>query len=278
MTADLHTHSTASDGQYTPAEVVRLAQNRGIEALALTDHDTLDGLEEAVQAGKRLGVRVLRGVELGAKEYRSLHILGYGFSPDAPRLRELCGELKRGRDERKYRIIDFLHEKGVDISLAEVEELAGGEIIARPHFARIMVRRGYVTTTREAFDRYLDTEEYQRIERTKPDARTCVETIKGAGGKVSLAHPYQVKLADNELEFLVKELAGYGLDAIECYYPRHTPKQQSFYLSLAEKYRLHVTGGSDFHGERVKPDIQLAALNLDLSWLSDAARLSAPPL
>lgn len=264
---DLHTHSTASDGQYTPSELVRLARDWGIDALALTDHDTLDGLEEAAQAGKALGVRVIPGVELGAKEYRSLHILGYRFSPQAEELSRLCTQLKQGRDERKYRMIDFLREKGVDISLAEVEELAGGGVIARPHFAQVMVRRGYVQTTREAFDRYLDTDEYQRIERQKPDARTCIEIIKTAGGLVSLAHPYQVKLEDDKLEALVKELAGYGLDAIECFYPKHTPEQQAFYRKLARTYHLHVTGGSDFHGERVKPDVSLAKVELDIDWM-----------
>jgi len=238
-----------------------------LEILALTDHDTIDGLEEARQAGEAKGLQVLRGVEIGAREYRRLHILGYGFSTQPSALTKLCEEMKAGRDERKYRIIDFLHEKGVDISLAEVEELAGGDVIGRPHFAQVMVRRGYVRSNREAFDLYLDTDEYQRIERQKPDKRTCVEVIKSAGGKVSFAHPYQVKLEDDALEALVKEMAGYGLDAIECLYPRHTPRQQAFYLHLAKKYGLRVTGGSDFHGERVKPDIPLAALELDVSWL-----------
>lgn len=268
MIADLHTHSTASDGQYTPLELVRLAEVRGLEALALTDHDTVDGLDEAARAGNELGLRILRGVELSAREYRSLHILGYDFSTERSALTRLCEEMKTGRDERKYRIIDFLHEKGVDISLAEVEELAGGDIIGRPHFAQIMVRRGYVQSTREAFDRYLDTDEYQRIERQKPDARTCIETIRSAGGKVSFAHPYQVKLEDDALEALVRELVGYGLDAIECYYPLHTAREQAFYLHLAKKYHLHITGGSDFHGERIKPNIALAALDLDVSWLT----------
>lgn len=266
-TTDLHTHSAASDGQYSPLELVRLAKKHGIEILALTDHDTIDGLEEALEAGKAEGLTVLRGIELSAKEYRNLHILGYGFSTDAPGLAELCRRLKDGRDERKYRIVDFLKEKGVPVSLEEVEELAGGDIIARPHFARAMVRRGYVKTTREAFDRYLDTEEYQRISRFKADARTCVEVLKAAGGKVSLAHPYQVRLDDEALEELVRRLAGWGLDAVECFYPRHTPEQTAFYQRLAAKYGLRVTGGSDFHGERVKPDIGLASWRLETDWL-----------
>lgn len=271
MRADLHTHSTASDGQYTPSDLVRLAKAKGLELLSLTDHDTVDGLHEAVCAGEALGLRILRGVELSAREYRSLHILGYGFSSEPSALTRLCSEMKAGRDERKYRIIDFLHEKGVNISLEEVEELAGGDIIGRPHFAQVMVRHGYVRSNREAFDCYLDTKEYQHIERQKPSVRTCIETIKSAGGKVSLAHPYQVGLDDGDLEAFVQRLAEYGLDAIECYYPKHTMKQQAFFLHLAEKYRLHVTGGSDFHGERVKPDISLAAVELDADWLFSAA-------
>ena len=131
----------------------------------------------------------------------------------------------------------------------------------------MMVRRGYVQTNREAFDRYLDTEEYQRIERFKADARTCAEAIKASGGRVSLAHPYQVGLPDGDLAELVRRLADWGLDAIECYYPRHTPAQTAFYLELARRYGLHVTGGSDFHGERVKPDIPLTGWALETDWL-----------
>ena len=272
MKADLHTHSTASDGQYAPAELVRLARDRGAELLALTDHDSLEGLDEALEAGRALGLPVLRGVELGAREYRNLHILGYGFSAAAPGLRELCAWMKQGRDERKYRIIDYLREKGLDLTLEEVEAIAGGTIIARPHFAQAMVRRGYVKDNREAFDRYLDTADYARIERVKPDARTCVEAIHAAGGRVSLAHPYQVGLEDGALDALVGELIGYGLDAIECFYPRHSEAQTAFYLALAEKYRLRVTGGSDFHGEKVKPDIRLAAWELDADWLLEVQR------
>lgn len=268
MIADLHTHSTASDGQYSPSELVRLAKERGIEVLALTDHDTVDGTEAAVRAGETLGLRVLRGVELGAAEYENLHILGYGIAPGAPELTKLCETFKAARNERKFRILNYLREKGCGLSLDEVEALAGGDIIGRPHFAQAMVRRGYVQSSREAFDRYLDTADYhEKVKRFKAPARVCLEAIKTAGGKASFAHPYQVGLEEAALEKLVKELKESGLDAIECWYPRHTPEQTALYLGLAKKYGLHVTGGSDFHGERVKPDIQLAAWELELEWL-----------
>lgn len=268
MLCDLHTHSTASDGQYTPTALVRLAEERKLETLALTDHDTVDGLEEAVQAGEQAGIRVIRGIELSAREYPTFHILGYGFAPEAPALSALCRELKEGRDQRAPRIISFLEEQGARISLSEVEELAGGQIVGRPHFAQVLVRHGYVSSNREAFDRYLDTEEFQRrVERPKPLAQVCVEIIRAAGGRASLAHPYQIGVGDEELERIVRHLANHGLDAIECFYPKHTPEQRDFYLKLAEKYSLHVTGGSDFHGEQVKPDVQLAALELEIDWL-----------
>lgn len=267
--ADLHTHSRASDGQYSPAELVALAKERGLEVMALTDHDTLDGLDEAIRAGSLCGLKVVRGVELGAKEHRNLHILGYGFPAESPALHKLCAEMKRERDERKYRIAEFLRTKGVEIDLAEVEEQAGGKVIGRPHFAQVMVKRGYVSTNREAFDRYLDTEEYDQIKQATVDARTCVEAIRADGGRVSMAHPYQLGMENDELEKQVRMLVDYGLDAIECYYPKHTPEQTAFYLHLAEKYGLYVTGGSDFHGEQVKPDVKLARLELELGWLLD---------
>ena len=268
MIADLHTHTTVSDGQYTPTELVRLAKLHSIQVLAVTDHDTIDGVNEAQCAGGTLGLQVIRGVELSAEEYPNFHILGYGFRTGNTELSRLCKKLQAGRDDRKYKIIDFLREKGVNIDLVEVEELASGEVIARPHFAQILVKHGYVSTNREAFDHYLDTKEFrEKIKQFKADSRTCIEAIKSAGGKVSLAHPYQMGLPDNELEALVVQLKGWGLDAIECYYPKYIPEQQKFYLHLAEKYRLKKTGGSDFHGEKVKPDVQLAKWPMELDWL-----------
>ena len=148
-----------------------------------------------------------------------------------------------------------------------MEELAGNAVIARPHFAQVMVRHGYVSTNREAFDRYLDTDEYQKIERFKVSARDRIAAIRSDGGRAALAHPYQLGLDDERLEALIRQLKDSGLEAIECFYPRHTPEQTALYLELARRYDLHVTGGSDFHGERVKPDITLKRWELNLTWL-----------
>lgn len=264
---DLHTHTTSSDGQYTPSELVNMAKNIGIEYLAVTDHDTVDGVAEAMKSGADCGITIISGVELGAREDKNLHILGYGFDPEGEKLSELCRKLRGGRDERKYRIISFLKEKGVCISLDEVEELAGGDVIARPHFAQVLVKRGFVTDTREAFDRYLDTDEYKRIERFKASAQECITAIKSAGGYAVLAHPYQLKFSDERLESLVLELKGFGLDGLECYYPKHSSEQVNLYLALAKRYNLHITAGSDFHGEAVKPEVTLVSMPLDIEWL-----------
>lgn len=145
--ADLHTHTTASDGQYTPSQLAAKALAAGIQILAVTDHDTMDGAEEAVRAGQACGLTVLRGVELGAREDRHMHILGLNLGPECPALAELCRRLRASREERKYRIAAFLRGKGLDVPLEEVEALAGGGVVARPHFARVMLRRGYVSSS-----------------------------------------------------------------------------------------------------------------------------------
>lgn len=265
--ADLHTHTTASDGQYTPGDLVRKAAELGVECLAITDHDTMDGVEEACQMGQAVGLSVLRGVELGAKEDRHMHILGLGLAADYGPLADLCARLRQGRDERKVRIIAFLKEKGISLDLKEVEAVAGGKVIARPHFAQVMLRHGYVSNIREAFDRYLDTEEYQRIERFKADAPTCIDAIHQSGGKAVLAHPYQLGFSDEKLLETLQWLKDCGLDGLECWYPRHTPEMVQTFLAMADQLNLHISGGSDFHGEVVRPDTALMPTRMDISWL-----------
>lgn len=269
LAADLHTHTTASDGEYTPAQLVRRAKEAGIACLAITDHDTIDGVEQASQAGRKLGILVLRGVELAAKENRHMHILGLGLRTDCTQLAQLCQTLLHSRNERNNRIIHFLKEKGIELSLKDVEAAAGGQVIARPHFAQVMVQQGYVANSREAFDRYLDTPEYQRIERFKADAATCIEAIHQGGGKAVLAHPCQLEYPEEQLDETLCRLKDQGLDGLECYYPQHTSEMVKMYLGFAHKYSLGVTAGSDFHGERLHPDRPLRPVELDLEWLLD---------
>ena len=163
--------------------------------------------------------------------------------------------------------MDFLADKGVSIELSEVEDIAGG-VIGKPHFAQVLVRHGYADSVQDAFDKYLNTPECKkRVKREKPSAKRCIEAIKQAGGKVSLAHPYQMGIDNATLEDLVRQLKGYGLDAIELFYPKYTSEMQEFYSYLIDKYDLRATGGSDYHGEKVKPDTKLAHLCMDIEWM-----------
>lgn len=266
---DLHMHSTISDGQYHPAELVRLAKQKGIQVMAITDHDAIDGFDEARVAGEKYGVTVLPGIEMSAAEYPTFHILGYCFDTKDKTLNERFSNLKVRRQERKFRIMAYLRAEGVDFPISEVDELVSEEgTVGRPHFARVMLRRGICQTWKEAFDTYLDTEEFHRaVDFDKPKGRECIEWIKNAGGIVSLAHPYQTVADTDELDALVRQMKDWGLDAIECWHFGHTKEMTAQYLALAKKYGLHATGGSDFHGEKIKPNIQLANLKLDLAWL-----------
>lgn len=265
--ADLHMHSTASDGQYTPSELVGFVHQKGLDVMSLTDHDSIDGLAEAMAEGNKRGITVVPGIELSAREYPTFHILGYGFSVEKAIEEGTFDEALAYRIARTDRIVSYLHEKDIEIDLDEVRKVANG-VIGRPHFARVMLDKGYVKNDREAFDRFLDTEEYHDYIGAKGLAvEECISRVKSLGGIVSLAHPYQIGIVGEELDKLVKMLVEYGLDAIECYYPKYSREQSAYYLGLVDKYGLHMTGGSDFHGEKVKPDISIEGVELELDWL-----------
>lgn len=259
-TIDLHIHSTASDGQYTPTQLIIMAQKIGLSIIALTDHDTTAGLAEAKQAAQRLGVRLISGIELDTK-YPGIggnfHILGYGIDSAHPALQELCSDFATQRQERAKRIFSYLEQYGVCPSRQRVYELAGNGVIGRPHFARAMAEQGLVSNTKEAFDRYLDTPQFQTIDRPKPHPRKAIDMIMQAGGIAVLAHPSQLKLGDDALNDLLVELKSCGLGGIECYYSTHSQEQTVQYIALADQLGLYITGGSDFHGEKVKPQIEL---------------------
>jgi len=261
---DLHTHTTASDGSLTPCQLVEAALEAGLAAIAVTDHDTVDGVSGAVEAGASLGIRVVPGIEISCVlDGGTLHILGYGFDPSEPRFAAGVERLKRARKERNPKIIHNLREMGIPITLEQVEERAGGGVVGRPHIAKTLLDLGAVKTVQEAFDSYLasDSPAYEHKFRYEP--ADAFEKIKGAGGIPVMAHPYQTHREGEELRQLVSELAEQGLEGIEVLYSRHSPEQVEFYGELAREFDLVPTGGTDFHG-KTKPDITLGTGTGDL--------------
>ena len=259
-TCDLHTHSTFSDGTLTPTELISAARDAGLQAIALTDHDTLAGLDEARQAGKRFGVRVLRGVEVSVEMGgATVHILGYCFRPDAQELPRRLGEIAAARDARNRLILAKLAELGCPVTAQELAAEAGEGVVGRPHIAAILIRKGFVADKDEAFAKYLARGCPAYVERLRFDPEEAISLIRGAGGVAVLAHPYLVKMSEGQdLDALVARLAAAGLGGMECIYTRHTPDQTDEYRAIAARHGLLVTGGSDFHGAN-SPDVMLGA-------------------
>ena len=255
---DLHSHSTASDGTCTPAEVVRLGGEAGLSALALTDHDTVDGLAEARQAAQGLAQEFIPGCELTATgEPRSMDILGL-WLPEKPRkLGAALAWLITRRNERNVEMVEKLTRLGCEVSLEELSAMTDGTV-GRPHIARLLKQKGYVGSVQEAFDRYLGRSGAVYTPKTAFGQREAVELLKAEGATVILAHPAIYDLSVREIEAVVRRLADYGLDGVEAYYTEHSRNKVYEYLCLAERLGLVVSGGSDFHGA-VKPEIRLGA-------------------
>ncbi|MFP3938536.1 MAG: PHP domain-containing protein [Phycisphaerae bacterium] len=269
---DLHTHSTCSDGQYAPAEVVRLAEHRRLAAVALTDHDTLAGIAEARTAADDCPeLRFVPGIEVSAKfPHGTLHILGLGIDEKAPSIMRLAQRLRDARNTRNPRMIKRLQSLGVDIGLQDVRAVAGADdsdeqrIIGRLHMAETLRQKGIVATTREAFDRYVGREAPAYVDKEKMDPAETIGAIRDADGAAVLAHPVQLGVADDELEVIVRRFMDAGLNGIEAYHSDHSPRRTRLYMRLAERLGLFVSGGSDFHGS-AKPDASLGKPRVPLS-------------
>lgn len=259
---DLHVHSTASDGTYTPAEVAKLAKTIGLAAIALTDHDTIDGLEEFQKAGAALDIETIAGIEFAAlwtKHHRpEIHIVGLGFDPNHPVLSERMKDIKESRNIRNQKMCEKLSSIGLHITLDEVAANAGGEIITRAHFANVLLQKGYIAKKEDAFSRYISTGLPGYVEREFLSPKLCIQTIKEAGGAAVLAHPTLYGLNMEQLEELCAELIPCGLDGIECQYSTYSPSETKAITALAEKMHLLPSGGSDFHGKN-KPNIHLGS-------------------
>lgn len=262
---DLHVHTTASDGSESPSRLVELARTIGLAGIAVTDHDTVSGIPEALEAGSRLGVDVLAGVELSViPPSGNMHILGYGIDISSPELLALLEKVQKARAGRNARILELLRSAGCPLKVEDVERVAGGGQIGRPHFARAMVEKGHVSSTGEAFARFLRKGAVAYVPKAVIGPKEAVDILHASGGAAVLAHPVTLKCpTTEELERIVADLAGSGLDGIECYYSEHTPSFTQTCLDLAERYGLAVTGGSDYHGA-AKPAIALGKGRGDL--------------
>ena len=251
---DLHSHTNESDGSYSPAQLIGAAVRAGVDVLGITDHDTFAGYDQAAPHARAASLELVCGIELSTKLHgRSVHLLGYFLAGNGlGGFRDWVLDLQASRRERNRRLAARLRELGFDIRLEEAEALGRG-MTGRPHFAQIMVEKGYVASYRQAFDDYLDESAKGYVWRREPQFAEGVEKIRDAGGIASLAHPVRV---NGDVPTLMPELVGVGLNAIEAYHSDHGPRETELYLGLARKYGLKVTGGSDFHGD-IKPGVML---------------------
>jgi 3',5'-nucleoside bisphosphate phosphatase len=281
---DLHSHTNESDGTFTPLELVDLAMDQGLEALAISDHDTFAGYDQALPVAQARGLDLVCGIELSTRvpgsKARTVHLLGYFLHQPPPAdFREWLEELIAGRRDRNQRLITSLHQQGIDIDLGEVEKL-GRTLTGRPHFARLLIQKGYVRTFDEAFRRYLGESAPTYVERFAPYVVAAIQRVIDAGGVPVLAHPVRLGFRSTEAEEkFIGELRDGGLRGIEVFHSDHRPADMERYAAMARKYNLAVSGGSDFHGE-IKPQISLGTgyngnLNIPRSVLEGLRAVSA---
>ena len=262
---DLHTHSTASDGSFTPAELIRHATSKNLVTIALTDHDCTDGLDAALTKGQQAGIEVIPGLEISADfDQGTMHILGFFVNWKDENFQKQLKKLQEARALRNPEISRKLQELGLDITYEEVVAASGGGQVGRPHFAKVLVQKRHVTSMKEAFERYLKKDAPAYVEKFRFSPKKAIEMIHQAGGVAVLAHPFTLRLSSSQMEQdLLTELIQAGLDGIETYYSQNNPQDTIHYLKLCETYGLLPSGGSDFHGTH-KPEVDLGVGRGDL--------------
>lgn len=250
MSIDLHIHSTFSDGTMSPTELVKLAKFKRLKTISITDHDTMDGVDEALAAGSEAGVEVIPGLEISVEHAgKYMHILGYYMDVKNPQLLKSLEVLQQGRAARNNKILEKLAEYGIFITPEEVAKISQIGQTGRPHIAQAMLRQKKVKNMNEAFKKYLRKGECAYVSRFVYTAKEAIEIINSAGGLAVLAHPVQIDSSLQTLPILLEELTGFGLTGIETYYPTHSTKVKKQLRKLASKYNLVLTGGSDYHGD-----------------------------
>lgn len=253
---DLHTHSVCSDGTMTPTELVHHAKSSGLSAISLTDHDCIDGVKEAQNTGKDIGLEVVPGIEFSVKSATETHVLGYYIDTEAKALKEVLPEILKVRRKRGEENAENLRKQGFDITYEEAAAMASGNLVGRAHFAKVMVAKGYVESVKEAFDKYLSSGSAGHSDKQYLTAEDAVRIIKESGGRSFVAHLHLINLSDSDLFDFLKRLKGAGLDGIEGYYTDYTPQMHKKYIEMAKELSLAISGGTDFHA-KTKPHISI---------------------
>lgn len=269
MKIDLHIHSTASDGSFSPAEILSAVQKINLGAFSITDHDTIDGNKDVINSGIPSSISFLSGVEISSfppepfSSSGSFHILGYGIDIEDEPLNQSLLKFQQARNNRNPKIISKLNDLGIDISMEEVVAIAGDGLIGRPHIARLLIEKGYTTTVKEAFNKYLAKGGAAFVDKYRINCENAITLIRNAGGLPVLAHPITLGMDFLQTEELLKKMVDFGLFGIEAIYTTHSPDRTKKYWQMADKLSLLVTGGSDFHGT-FKENIELGTGNGNL--------------
>ena len=255
--ADLHLHTIFSDGTYTPQELISLVTKLELAAIAVVDHDTVDGIEPTIETAKSKDIEVLPGIELTV-EYDGLeiHILGYLIDYSRQELREKLNFLKNNRIQRIYKIVDKLNSMGIELKAQEVFDIAKQGTVGRLHIARAMVKEGWAGSISEAFQKYIGDKCPAYVCGFRFSPYEAIRLIKDVGGIPVLAHPYSLNRDE-----LIPQFIDYGLMGLEVYYPEHTQSRVNFYLGLVKKFSLLATGGSDCHGD-AKPEVKIGSIKI----------------
>lgn len=259
---DLHSHTTASDGELTPEELIELAMSKNIKTLAITDHDTVDGLERATKYSENKEILIIPGIELEADVNKGqMHILGLFIDYYNEELIKELNNIRRVRNERNDKFIQEFNHRGFPITIEELKEISKGNTIGKPHFAKVFLKKGYIQTKSEMFDRFFNQQPLNKLKKSSHTPAQIITMIKKANGMAVLAHPQSLKLGEEELIKKIEELKSYGLDGLECYHSKQTPEEMELFVKIARKLNLVITKGSDYHGPIIKPEIQLGTGN-----------------
>ncbi|KAI4446952.1 5'-3' exoribonuclease [Eubacterium plexicaudatum ASF492] len=254
---DMHVHSSASDGTFAPAALLSEAKKAGLYAMALTDHDTMDGVEEAAAAAKELDIELVPGVEISTEyQDREIHVLGYYVSPEYPRMKAMLEKFRDFRSTRNVRMVQRLQEEGFSITMEQLTEKFPDSVLTRAHMSRFLCETGQIPDTRTAFAKYLGENCCCYIDRPKISPVEAVTLILEAGGLAVLAHPVLCDLEEHVLRQMIAEMKEAGMCGLEAVYSENTAEDEIHMKQLAEEFGLLITGGSDFHGKN-KPDIKL---------------------